>query len=610
MSQVPRTAPPVVRETPTSTSTSTPTLAFTTFLHERFVDVFLSQNRRAQFGLLLACCLLAFIWSGQVQAQGFAAWLAAVLAVTSLRYRFSERFVRRGFSPAACDATAQAAQIARIAALLFLNGLLLALPLLAFRQMSDIERAALSIILMASATASVTTTSGYKFLFLAFTAPMLLPLALAWATQHHEGRAHYSALGLAVLILLFQLFLLGMGQKVHRDFEESARFRYGEQGLNRQLQGALAAADLSNRAKTQFLATASHDLKQPIYCVNLLVAALNLRRLDQGASEIAAQLAAVNQVLTRQLDTLLDISKLDAGVTQPQLKVVRLDLLALQHQGAMAAVARERGLEFVLEVQDEVSALTDEALFTRVLSNLTDNAFKYTRRGGSVRLRVWCEGWNAVLTVADSGIGIAPEHHEPVFGEFFQVAAAGPARVPGLGLGLAIVRRLCSLLKVQLSMTSAVGVGTSVSLRLPTAANAEVLGRPACSAADTQGLTLLFIDDDESVRRSMRLLLEELGCTVYLADGVEQAMAHARQHQIDFVLSDFCLAVEQRGTDVIRVVRQLHPRARAALLSGDSTAELMLAAQAAGLPVLYKPLALPALLAVLRTAEPAEETLR
>ncbi len=602
MSQVPRTALPVVSEPPAPA----PIAAFTTFLHERFVDVFLSQNRRAQIALLLACCLIAFIWSGPAQAQGFAVWLAAVLLVTSLRYRFSERFVRWGFSPAPREITAHASQIARIAALLFINGLLLATPLLAFGQMSDIERAALSIILMASATASVTTTSGYRFLFLAFTAPMLLPLALAWAMLQQVGGERYSALGLAVLILLFQLFLLGMGQKVHRDFEESARFRYGEQGLNRQLQVALAAADLSNRAKTHFLATASHDLKQPIYCVNLLVAALNLRPLDHASSEIAAHLAAVNQVLTRQLDTLLDISKLDAGVILPQLQVVRLDLLAVQHHGAMAAVAKERGLDFRLDISDELSAMTDEVLLTRVLSNLTDNAFKYTRRGGTVRLRVWREGWNAMLRVSDSGIGIAPEHHDQVFSEFFQVTAVGSSSIPGLGLGLAIVRRLCGLLDVQLSLTSAVGMGTSVSLRLPTAANAEVLGRPACSAADTQGLALLFIDDDEFMRHSMRLLLEELGCSVYLAEGVDQALAQAQLHQIDFVLADFCLAAEQRGTDAILAVRQLHPRARAALLSGDSAAELMLAAQVAGLPLLYKPLALPALLAVLRTAEPSE----
>ena len=187
---------------------------------------------------------MAFIGSGHAQAQGFVAWLAAVLAVTSLRYRFSERFVR-----GAGESTVgvHVSQIARIGGVLFINGLLLAMSLMAS-------------------------------------------------------------------------------------------------------------------------ATASHDLKQPLYCVNLFVAALNLRRLNQGPGEIAAHLAAVNQVLPRQPGTLLDISKLDAGVTWPQLKVVRLDLLAAQHHGAMAAVVKERGVGFLFEIKEEVSGLTDEALLTRVVT--------------------------------------------------------------------------------------------------------------------------------------------------------------------------------------------------------------------------------------------------
>jgi signal transduction histidine kinase/CheY-like chemotaxis protein len=581
------------------------------FIHDRFADMFLGQNRRAQLGLLVAASLVAFIWYQRTQAAVALFWMGAVVVVTALRYVGTERFVR---------ARGGRQTTRRITAVLLVNGLLMAMPLTAFHRLTELERAAVSIILIATATASVATTAGFRSIFIAYAAPMLVPLSVAWAVTRSEDHGAAAAVGLGLLIFMFLLFLLSIGQQSRQVFEEAGRFRYGEQQLNRELSQALAQAgeanraktallaDLeralgqageANRAKTQFLAAASHDLRQPIHSMNVLVAALRLREMDERSREIVLLLDSVNQMLSRQLDSLLDVSKLDAGIVKPERAVHALHQLLAEHQQAQAPVARERGLNLELAVADEASASTDSALFGRVLGNLTDNAFKFTRRGGSVKLTLHVTGGRAVITVADTGIGIAPEEHERVFREFYQVGNVERDRSKGLGLGLSIVRRLCQLLGVEVQLASMPGVGTTVTLTLPVVAPVRAAQAAAVVSRVPPGLQVLVVDDEEIVRHSMRLLLAELGCVVHLADGTEQARQLSAQHGIDVVLSDHRLREGDSGLLAIRAVQARHAGVRAALVTGDTAPDRIQEAQAAGVRLLHKPVTLPELLSVL-----------
>jgi len=242
-------------------------------------------------------------------------------------------------------------------------------------------------------------------------------------------------------------------------FEESCRFRYGEQESNRELTRALERLNEASRAKTQFLAAASHDLRQPFHSLNVLVAALQLRPLDERSREIAGLLDAVNQSMSKQLDGLLDISRLDAGTVQPTLAPLRLDDFVAAHHATLTPLARDRGQRLVLDAAAGITVVSDGALLMRVLSNLTDNALKFTPAGGIVTLSLRRDGDAAVLSVADSGIGIASAEHERVFREFYQVSNVERDRSKGLGLGLSIVQRLCALLGVTLQLDSQPGRG-------------------------------------------------------------------------------------------------------------------------------------------------------
>lgn len=561
------------------------------FIHERFADMFLSQSRRAQSGVLIAALLIAFIWYSRTKSLGPLAWALAAFAVTTARFFYTERFVR-GQGPS------HATQ--RIGIVLLINGLLMAIPLTSFEQLSELERAGMSIILLAGATASTATTLGYRSIFLAFAAPMLLPMAAAWAWSPDRNSNAVGYLGIALLVVLFLLFLISVSRQLNLMFEESCRYRYGEQQLNRELKHALEQADESNRAKTQFLAAASHDLRQPIHSMNVLVAALTLREIDPGSKEIVVLLDSVNQTLSKQLDSLLDISKLDAGTVKPQLENHRLDMLVRSHHVTMAPVALERGLQFELFVQDAIGVKTDDALLGRILNNLTDNAFKYTPRGGRTVIALHQQGEHAVLTVTDTGIGISADECERVFREFYQVANVERDRSKGLGLGLSIVRRLCDLLGVELSLQSEVGVGTTVTMVFLTVASNQARSLKPVHAPIPPGLAVLVVDDEAVVRQSMRLLLTQLGCQVHTAEGTAQAICIARNNHVDVILSDYRLREGDNGLMTIKGVQDIHPTSRVALITGDTAPDRLKDAQSAGVPLLHKPVTLDNLLSVLR----------
>lgn len=560
------------------------------FTHERFVDMFLGQSRRAQIGLLVAALLIAAIWFGRTHAIDALAWAVLVVLVTSWRIRYTTQFVRS----APHGHTTQ-----RIVLLLLVNSLLMTIPLVDFTHFSELERAAVTIILLGIATASAATTSGYRAVFLVFAAPALMCLALAWAIAAGLDSGGLGSWGLAVLVLLFLLFLGSVGQQVSLVFEDSSRYRYGDKQLNVELQQALKLADESIQARTHFLAAASHDLRQPVHSMNVLVAALSMRQLDAHTREIVALLNTVNQSLSIQMDSLLDISKLDAGAVTPHCVAVRLDLLLQSLHETLAPVAADKGLRLELQQAGEISVLTDEALLTRVLSNLLDNAFKFTRRDGAILLGLRRDGLRAVVRVADSGIGIAPEEQERVFREFYQVANFDRDRSQGLGLGLAIVRRLCALLDVELSLQSQPGVGTTVELALPTTGLLMPVPPATPTVPLAAGLVVLVIDDELVVRKSMQLLLTQLGCIVHVADGAQAALEIATSQRLDVVLSDYRLRAGENGISVIRAIQNRCPAVRVALITGDTAPDRMQEAKAAGVALLYKPVALEKLLTVL-----------
>jgi signal transduction histidine kinase/CheY-like chemotaxis protein len=567
------------------------------FIHERFIELFLSQNKRSQLSLMGAAVFVFVTWSLSSTSPWIIAWLMSVILFALWRLRWSARVLQAHDGRHA---------VAKVGALMGGGGLLMALSVLGFGSMSDLGHAAVSIILLTVATGSVISTAGYRGVFLAYAAPMLVPLALGWAVSPHDQSEAAIHWGLSLLILIYLAFLVGVARQQAAVFEDSCRIRFAEKKLNAQLQRALENESEAHRAKTQFLAAASHDLRQPIHSMNVLVAALSMRQLDARGQEITQLLGRVNKTLASQLDALLDISRLDAGTVEVAHRLQHLDRLVTEHFQLMENGARDKGLRCTLQTDGPLPVRTDPSLLMRIISNLTDNAIKYNRQGGEVRVRVWREGAQACVSVADTGIGIAEAEQRMVFREFYQVDNVERDRTKGLGLGLSIVQRLCALLDIRVALASTPGKGTEITLRMPVAETVAEGASPsvpadgnAPAAQGLMGLRVLVVDDDPQVRQSMELLLTEVGCQVHLAAGTAQACDVARRHPLDVLLSDLRLLAGDDGLQVLQAVRAIQPGLRAALITGETAPESLRQAQGAGVPLLHKPVNLKALSDVL-----------
>ena len=368
-----------------------------------------------------------------------------------------------------------------------------------------------------------------------------------------------------------------------------APFRDGEQDFvavairdmteRRLISDALVAAreeaDRANRAKSRFLATASHDLRQPLQAIRLMNA--SMQKLTQNVPDlidlVRHQETAIDTA-TRLLNALLDISRLESGAIEPQLSPVRLAAAFedIAREFEPVAAAKNLRLRFA---ETQVVMSTDRTLFTQLLQNLIGNAFKYTEQG-YVLITQGMEPDALVLKIEDSGVGIPEDKLGRIFDEYYQIGPHGTQRI-GVGLGLAIVREVSRLLGYTVAVDSTVGKGTCVSIRIPrhrllSAADAPAPDVVRAPIANPQsGCRLVLLEDNDSVRKATELFLTLEGFETRSAATVAQAEALlADLKQGDIFITDYHLESKLTGLDVLRRLRVQQARdVPAILLSGD-----------------------------------------
>jgi signal transduction histidine kinase/CheY-like chemotaxis protein len=550
------------------------------FIESQYIDLYNKQCQRTHHGLAFCILVLYFILNFRINSYYPLIWLFIALLVNITR-----------LIPVNVKDWHHVRPVNLIAYSYIMRALVFIVALFGFQYLNDIDRAIYTIIFLTLCTASVSTTNGYKNKYLWYIFPMMISLSAAWmavAFQAADKQWEYSVVSL--LILAYLAYLVGLGKDLFAVFEASCNIRFSENAKNEQLKLALEESKIASMAKTRFLASASHDLRQPMHTMGVLLAALGMRSLDTRSREIVDVLGTVNSSLASQLDGLLDISKLDAGVVQPNLQVYRLDELVKAHVAKISLTDKKENLYVRVHAPQEILVRTDNVLFERVLMNLTTNAIKFTESGG-VDISISMTDQKAILEVADTGIGIAHEMHQLVFQEFYQVGNPERDRAAGLGLGLSIVKRICALLNIHVHLISKPNQGCRFVLTLPLVKN--VVHTPTQKATlgsvHLPAMTVLVIDDEVDVRTGMRLLLEELGCTVVLADGIDQAVTAAKSHKFDIVFSDYRLRGDENGIDAIGQVRLLLPKVDAVLITGDTAPERLQSANKAGIQMLHKP---------------------
>lgn len=451
--------------------------------------------------------------------------------------------------------------------------------------------AMLTMILLSLSAGAVSTTFTVLPAFIAFAGGISLPVFLMWATG---GR--WLDLSMGVLVLLFMGVQVRYARQNMRMFEESYRIRLENLNLLRQLSDERTrlaqARDLAVRAdlsKSRFLAAASHDLRQPLQALSLNIGALQRLSADGAGRDIANEIAEDTDTLRRMLDALLDISMLEAGSVTPHLQAVAVDRFVQALCTRMQPAAQARGLRLEHTCPPGLVVHSDPEMLRRVVSNLVDNALKFTTHGG-ITLDVQARGERVALCVRDTGCGIAAADQARVFDDFEQLHNPARSREHGHGLGLGIVRRLSRLLGIELRLQSTPGVGSSFELLLPVAERAQpLLGEGGVIQPGLVARRVLVLDDDEAVRRAYRHALEGLGCRVACAATLEQALTLLPETESEVALVDFRLTGGDDGLSAIAALRRLQPALPAVLVTADTLSTLPEEALVQGVPVLRKP---------------------
>lgn len=364
--------------------------------------------------------------------------------------------------------------------------------------------------------------------------------------------------------------------------------------LEKEVKERTAELEIANAFKSRFLAAASHDLRQPLHALNLFIAQLGAEPNPDEQSRILVRIDAAVDSMNDLFGALLDMSKLEAGLLEPELSVFPVCRLLTQIESTFAAAATEKELRLAV-VASSAWIRSDFILLERILLNLVSNAVRHTARGGIV---VGCRRRGGLLRidVCDTGPGIPEDQQKKVFGEFYQVAEEGQDRRSGLGLGLSIVERLGRLLDHPVELASRPGRGSRFSFFVPLA-EPKVETAVATSSAPAiidpvQEKLIVMIDDDPLVLDAMRGILQSWGASVVTAASEAEARAALREGdgRPDLIISDVHLAGGADGVETIARIRQAFGETIPAfLISGDTTPERLRHASESGLDLLHKP---------------------
>lgn len=444
------------------------------------------------------------------------------------------------------------------------------------------QQAALLIIAFSYCVGSIPMLATQYRVFLGFISLAFVPTIVRLV---RTGGA--DELVLAGVVGLTYLMTAMLGRSYRNTFEGVIHLKVRTEQLAAQLRQeksaaevARRAAEAANRAKTQFFAAASHDLRQPLHAMGLFAEAL--RAKSRGDEEVTHLVNSINSsvdALEGLFGELLDITKIDTGGVEPQPEHFTLRELFQRLRLQYEPTAFEKGLALHLRGAHH-AVHADPVLVDRIVRNLLSNAIRYTvdggvllsarRRGETVELRVW-----------DTGIGIAPAEQARVFDEFYQVGAAQPlaaAQSKGLGLGLSIVQRLARLMQAPLTLASVPGRGTVFTLTLPLGKPPRAAPLPPGSAKPGLGLTLdhrriVIVEDEPAVREGLVVLLRGWGAAVEAFDTLDalRAWAATAPPVPDLAIVDYRLPEGRTGVEALATLRQVFAAPLPAILVTGST---------------------------------------
>jgi len=423
------------------------------------------------------------------------------------------------------------------------------------------------------------------------TAALILAGFAVWGTSF--GGGPFSWAGFNESFVLLVMFIVSTAIPSLMLSAMAAERQASHATLERKVQERTHELELANLAKSRLIAVASHDLRQPLQTLFMLNGVLRRLATDSHvATAIAGQQNAI-KAMSELLDSLLDISKLEAGATKPQITDVDLGELFDGLRVEFAEIAATKGLRLEILGSDE-TARTDPKLLGQILRNLLSNALKFTHEG-SVRMQCVREAGQLRIDVTDTGRGIDSEHMPHIFEEFYQAGGMPNTAREGHGLGLSIVHRLIQILGHQIRVGSTVGEGSNFSIVLPVGSPRTRVAPPAKASSQEIRIDqahVMVVEDDASVLSGICSLLETVGYRVTGVTSIGDALKQAHeQKDILLLISDFHLGNGEFGTEVIRSIRSVLGRdVKAFLMTGDTSSRAQIIARKNDARLISKPI--------------------
>jgi two-component system, sensor histidine kinase len=527
-------------------------------------------------------------------APGYlAGWAALTIGVEVLRASFAARVLERG---QAMDPGRAHTEFVGLAAL---SGITIAVGAVAFLpQLPLLHQAILGVVLMATPAAGVAVAQSSRYMLAVYAMAILLPSSLTWGLLHRE-----QFLGVLFLTLLLWVVLVLVATDGEKLLLRSVAIRHQRDRLVRDLEqrnadvrAAMAKAEQSAEARARVLAAASHDLRQPLHALSVYSAVLAAHPAPEALNEVSQNIDQIVRSLGSLLNGLLDLSRLSSGYYVPERESLQLDRVVGDVCAEYERSAAHKGLVFSRELEP-IRLIGDPVALSRIARNLVDNAVKYTD-AGQIRVTTRLErepSLTAVITVSDTGKGIPDAEQNRIFEEFYQVDNPGRDRSRGVGLGLAIVQRLCELIHSTVSVESAEGRGTTFRVSVPaTLAESDIQAEAPAPTADVslEGKRVYVVDDESDILRSMRTLLEVWGVEVTTADSPNGAdRVFAERGAPDLLIVDLRLGASEHGAQLAARLQRAHGEFPVLITTGETSSEALREANERSFVLLRKPIA-------------------
>jgi signal transduction histidine kinase len=541
-------------------------------------------------GIPMICLVLVTLHPG-VGSDQLVPWALLLSATLLLRSVCAGRFIARRRSDSADIATLTG--VFNLTA--GLTGLLIgACAGLFFAQVDHTDRLALTVLIFAWLALGVLTYAPFPRHALLHGGAVLAQLAVAWALAPNVPGGL-----IAMGVLLYGLLMWRLSTVLSRALLQSIRRKHRIRQLARRLEHQRQAAEQAGRSASRFLAAASHDLRQPATSLGLLCALIRERCQDPTVAPLIAAIDRAATTISELLASLLDLSQLESNTTSPKLEWLSVEQLFESLREEFSPRAAQSGLALMV-VSAPVRILADRILLTRLLRNLLDNAIRFTDKG-AITLAAAPQG-GCILSVTDTGVGIAPEHLERIFDEHVRIASPRRRSPPGLGLGLAMVRRIAQLLEARVSAYSDGSSGSRFEIafmhdrvaaddagQAPETASVAPPTEPVQTPFPTEARALL-VEDDPEVARALQSLLEARGWRCDVASDARDAFARlSARSDWSLLLTDYTLNGRPDGMALALAARLMRPRLACLLLSADTSADVQRHAVDHGLPLILKP---------------------